>query len=99
MFDLVIFDCDGVLVDSEFLACGVVAEVLAEDGFPTTGEEIVARFAGVSDREMFPRLEQEHGREITAELKQRVADATRDALANHLARARGVIQRVVDVLE
>ena len=31
--DLVIFDCDGVLIDSEWIACQVEAEVLREDGF------------------------------------------------------------------
>ena len=90
VIDLVIFDCDGVLVDSEFLACGVVAEVLAEEGFETTGEEIVSRFAGVSDRDMFPRIEEEHGRRISADLKQRIADATREALAARLEPIPGI---------
>ena len=49
--DLLIFDCDGVLVDSEPIACEVVADVLAESGFPITREEFFTRFAGVSDRE------------------------------------------------
>jgi len=97
VFDLVIFDCDGVLVDSEFLACGIVAEVLAENGFATTGEEIVARFAGVSDREMFPRLEKEHHRPISPDLKQRIAEATRTALATRLQPIPGIhdaLQRI-----
>ncbi|MFV1966659.1 MAG: HAD family hydrolase [Pirellulaceae bacterium] len=90
MFDLAIFDCDGVLVDSEFLACGVVAEVLAENGFATTGREIVARFAGTSDRDMFPRLEEEHHREISDDLKQRIAEATRETLATRLEPIPGI---------
>jgi HAD superfamily hydrolase (TIGR01509 family) len=33
---LVIFDCDGVLVDSLSLACGVLARMLTDQGLPTT---------------------------------------------------------------
>lgn len=35
-FDLVIFDCDGVLIDSESLACRIDAEELTRIGFPIT---------------------------------------------------------------
>ena len=45
-FDLVIFDCDGVLVDSERLAVRTEAEILASLGWPLTQAEIVARFVG-----------------------------------------------------
>jgi HAD superfamily hydrolase (TIGR01509 family) len=45
-FDLVIFDCDGVLVDSERLAVRVEAEVLCELGWPMTEEEVAERFVG-----------------------------------------------------
>lgn len=44
----VIFDCDGVLVDSEILANRVEAEVKTDLGFPTTTEEQVRKFAGLS---------------------------------------------------
>ncbi|MEX2582028.1 MAG: HAD family hydrolase, partial [Gemmatimonadota bacterium] len=39
--DLVIFDCDGVLVDSERLAIRVDVEVLGRLGWPLTEAEIV----------------------------------------------------------
>ena len=38
---LLIFDCDGVLVDSEVLACQVDAEVLTSLGIPYTRDEIM----------------------------------------------------------
>jgi len=38
--DLLIFACDGVLVDSEALALGVEAEIFTAAGFPITEEEI-----------------------------------------------------------
>lgn len=45
-FELIIFDCDGVLIDSEFLAGRVQAEVKTEMGFPITIEEQIRRFTG-----------------------------------------------------
>ena len=33
---LVIFDCDGVLVDSEIIAARVEADMITEAGFPIT---------------------------------------------------------------
>lgn len=43
---LVIFDCDGVLVDSEPIAARVDAEMLGELGWPLTADEAAARFVG-----------------------------------------------------
>lgn len=45
--DLVILDCDGVLVDSEPLANRVFAALLTEEGLPTTFEESVERYMGL----------------------------------------------------
>ena len=53
---LLIFDCDGVLVDSELLEHGVDAELLAGHGLATTATALVARFVGVSRRDMYAVL-------------------------------------------
>ncbi len=45
-FDLIIFDLDGVLVDSEGLSCGCLQALLAEEGIPLALPEIYARFLG-----------------------------------------------------
>src|SRR5919107_4307717 len=47
-YELVIFDCDGVLVDSEPLANRVLAERLTAIGLPTTFEQSVRDFMGRS---------------------------------------------------
>ncbi len=44
---LVIFDCDGVLIDSEPVVNQVVAEELTRLGWPMTPEEACARFLGL----------------------------------------------------
>ena len=45
-YDLVIFDCDGVLVESEPLATRVFVQMLAEYGFELKYEEYLRKFSG-----------------------------------------------------
>lgn len=47
---LVIFDCDGVLVDSEIIACQIEADELTRIGYPISVEEDILRFAGKSQK-------------------------------------------------
>jgi HAD superfamily hydrolase (TIGR01509 family) len=64
--DLVIFDCDGVLVDSEAIAARVGAAVLTDLGWPVTPEELVDRFAGCTDDDFRSGVEAELGRPLAA---------------------------------
>jgi HAD superfamily hydrolase (TIGR01509 family) len=48
--DLIIFDCDGVLVDSELLSCRCLSEVLAEFGLVLSEEEALELFLGRSTK-------------------------------------------------
>lgn len=61
---LVIFDCDGVLVDSEAPSNRVVAEELTRLGWPMTTEESLARFMGCSLSSMVPVVEARTGRAV-----------------------------------
>ena len=61
---LVIFDCDGVLVDSEILACGVQARALTEYGLSLSGDDVARRFLGVSAKDMRAALEVDLGRPL-----------------------------------
>ena len=47
-FDLVIFDCDGVVADSEGLACRCLTEVLGRHGLPLAADAVMDRFLGRS---------------------------------------------------
>jgi HAD superfamily hydrolase (TIGR01509 family) len=62
--DLVIFDCDGVLVDSERLAVRTEARILASLGWPLSESEIVERFVGRSARHMQDEIESQLGRSV-----------------------------------
>jgi HAD superfamily hydrolase (TIGR01509 family) len=58
---LVIFDCDGVLVDSELIACRAVSQCLAESGIHLSIAEVNDRYMGVSDVTMHKDLRNKFG--------------------------------------
>jgi HAD superfamily hydrolase (TIGR01509 family) len=61
---LVIFDCDGVLVDSEPISCRVHADVLTRHGYPIDPETVRERFLGRSARDANREIETELGRPL-----------------------------------
>ena len=62
--ELVIFDCDGVLVDSERLAVRVEARLITELGWPLTEQDVLERFVGRSDAFMRGEIEAALGRAV-----------------------------------
>jgi phosphoglycolate phosphatase len=65
--ELVIFDCDGVLVDSEIIVNRVFAETLTEAGFAITYEEVSQKFVGLSFASCLEMIEQIFGRPVPTE--------------------------------
>lgn len=61
---LVIFDCDGVLVDSERLTAEISAEVLTSLGWPLTADEVLRRFVGCTDEYWRTEVERWTGRAV-----------------------------------
>ena len=59
-FDAIIFDCDGVLVDSEVLAIRGERAALETLGLHYTPEEYVRRFVGLHDAAFFDQLKDDH---------------------------------------
>jgi HAD superfamily hydrolase (TIGR01509 family) len=64
---VIIFDCDGVLVDSEGIKSGIVARHLAKLGISIASSTLLERFSGVSDHEMYRMLALETGVHIPPE--------------------------------
>jgi HAD superfamily hydrolase (TIGR01509 family) len=64
--ELVIFDCDGVLIDSERIAIDVDVLVLRELGWPLSKAEVIERFVGRSDSDTQAVIEAHLGRELPA---------------------------------
>jgi beta-phosphoglucomutase-like phosphatase (HAD superfamily) len=69
---LLIFDCDGVLVDSETLSCRIDAEILTECGVPYTAEEVARDFTGVSVKDQITRIESERGIRLPDDFTERL---------------------------
>src|SRR6195952_198384 len=62
--DLIIFDCDGVLVDSEVISCRAHADVLTRNGYSISHEQVFDRFLGRSTRQATLEIEAELGRSL-----------------------------------
>lgn len=82
--DLVIFDCDGVLVDSEVISCRAHAQTLTRHGYPITADQVLERFLGVSDREARQAIETEIGRKLPDDFETQVKQATLQFYAGDL---------------
>ncbi|EUC01254.1 HAD-superfamily hydrolase, subfamily IA, variant 3 [Rhizobium sp. CF080] len=67
-FDLIIFDCDGVLVDSEIIAAQVESRLLTEAGYPISIEEMGERFAGMTWKNILLAVEKESNIPLSASL-------------------------------
>ena len=83
-FDLIVFDCDGVLVDSEVISCRAHAETLTRHGYPITADEVLNRFLGVSDREARLMIENEISRKLPNDFESQVKQATLQFYADDL---------------
>jgi len=66
----VLFDCDGVLVDSEPITNGVLREMLNEAGWAIGAAECEALFIGRAVRDLRLRIEAETGRPLTEDWMQ-----------------------------
>lgn len=95
---MVIFDCDGVLVDGERLMVKVEAQICLERGWQLTEEDIIREFVGLSDSAMRARLSQLVGEELGPDWDEEYTDRYRDALERDLEAVPGV-ERAIDVIE
>ena len=66
-FDAVLFDCDGVLVDSEGITNGVLRDMLEERGWKLTPEECMRLFIGKAVKEERALIEARTGQPLTEE--------------------------------
>ena len=96
-FDLVIFDCDGVLVDSEVISCRAHADVLTRHGYTITADQVLDRFLGVSDHEARMMIETELGRSLPDEFEAEIKQATLGSYANDLTSISGVGEAIAAI--
>lgn len=96
-FGLIIFDCDGVLIDSERIAVEIDAEMLTELGWPTTPEEVLERFVGRSDAYMNGEIEAKLGDSLPDGWKDWWTTTYREALASDLTTVPGVVEALEQI--
>ncbi len=61
IFKAILFDCDGVLCDSEAINCGVLRDMLDESGWHMTLAHCMAYFVGKTVREQRTEIEARTG--------------------------------------
>ncbi|GAB2720945.1 HAD family hydrolase [Streptomyces bullii] len=91
-YDLVIFDNDGVLVDSEPLANAVLAAYLTELGYPTSYEDSVRDYMGGSVHRIHDTIRERHGAELPGEFDEELLVRTLAAFERELRPVAGVAE-------
>jgi HAD superfamily hydrolase (TIGR01509 family) len=71
---VVIFDCNGVLVDSEPIANTVLARALASIGIKAPPQDLARRFSGRRPADIFYAIERTTGRRLPKNFEERVSD-------------------------
>ena len=89
---LVIFDCDGVLVDSERIAVRVSAAGLTERGWTISEAEVIERFVGRSDAYIRAEIAQRLGERVENEWRVESVRRLREAFASELRPVDGIIE-------
>ena len=87
---LAIFDCDGVLVDSERLAIALDIASIRELGWEITEEEVLENFIGRAEPDIHAAIEKRIGRALTDEWHQRWDAEYQRVLAEELEPVPGV---------
>ena len=94
---LVIFDCDGVLVDSEPISNAILARVLTRHGLALSPQEALREFKGMLMRDLIAKAEQQLGAPLPAEFVDEFESEREVELRAHLTAipgARLAVERV-----
>lgn len=96
-FALVIFDCDGVLVDSERITNTVFAQMLNEQGLSVTMDDMFRDFVGRSMAQCLEIIEEKLGRPVPGRFLDQYDVRTRRALAEQLQPVRGIEEALATI--
>ena len=91
---LVIFDCDGVLVDSEVISNEALARALAAEGLPTTMQEARREFQGLLLADIAARAEAKLGRDLPCDWLERYERDRDEAFRRELKPVPGAAKAV-----
>ena len=94
---LMIFDCDGVVVDSMHLHTEVEAEAYQAIGINITPQELVRRFSGVSDAEVNRILEKETGIAIPSDIALQIDRRKEEVFTQRLKPVAGIRDALMEI--
>lgn len=87
-----IFDCDGVVIDSALLHTKAEAECFSKLGIHITQEDLDKRFAGIPDADVFAALEEETGITIPVDLAIKMNSYKKELFEKELKPIDGIIE-------
>jgi HAD superfamily hydrolase (TIGR01509 family) len=93
-YELLVFDCDGVLVDTEPIAAAVSSEVLSELGWELTPHEVSDRFTGRTNAYFESEVEAHLGDALPAGWKTRINEEFAHRCEAELLPIKGVIDAI-----
>ncbi|SJZ71190.1 HAD family hydrolase [Consotaella salsifontis] len=95
---LVIFDCDGTLVDSEIISAKVESEIFTDLGHPLEPAEIQARFAGLKLSRIIELLKEETGMVFPENIVERIENETMSRLGQEVKDIAGA-HEILDMID
>ncbi len=96
-FEAVLFDCDGVLVDSEAITCGVLRDMFEEQGWRMTLSECMQRFVGHTVKSQRAVIEAHTGVPLTDEWLAQFFERRNVRLAQDITAIDGIHEAVAHV--
>ena len=93
-FDALIFDFDGVLLESELPMNQIIADVLTDLGYPTTLDDALEHYVGRTGPEVFRIMEKRIGGPVPEEFHVGMREAGARVLAKGLAPVIGAVEFV-----
>ena len=88
--DLIIFDFDGVLVDSETMGCQIWSDVFARHGMTVSAQDIMEKYTGKTGTLICSLIEKEYGYRIPDGFLDEVNETTEAVMAKELKTVAGV---------
>lgn len=90
--DLIIFDFDGVLVDSETMGCQIWSDVFARHGMNVPAKDVMEKYTGKTGTLICSLVEQEYGYHIPEGFLDEVNETTEEIMSRELKTVDGVLE-------